>query len=405
MDKDALLNATPIRGSNQVTVRGFNERLVLHLVRKCGTLTKAAATQATGLSPNAVSVIFNALEADKLLLRGEPIRGRVGQPSVPMRLNPAARHDIGFKIGRHSFDLVVVDFCGKVIARRSARHRYPTPTAMRAFVKENLRPTLRSAKLRREDIAAFGVAMPSELWHWTEDFDAPRDEMEVWERLDVAAELRPFVPGTISVENDGTCACRAELIFGPQPQPQDVIYFFIGTLIGGGIVLNGSVFKGRRGTSGGFGPLRIPDEPGGTRLIDHASLTILQRLVAEAGRDPDLLRPDAPDWQALEPMVTAWIGRTARSLAHAIVSTQAVIDFEAVVIDGAFPASIRGRIVDAVGQYLGKLDLQGVVRPAITPGHFGDVARALGAASFDISTNYMIDQNTLQRKDMPARTG
>lgn len=399
MDKNALLKAMPIRGSNQVTVRGFNERLVLHLIRKCGTLTKADATQATGLSPNAVSVIFNALEADKLLLRGEPIRGRVGQPSIPMRLNPQARHDLGLKIGRRSFDMVVADFCGTVVARRTMRHRYPTPAGVLEFVRVNLRPLLRSAKVRREDISAFGVAMPSELWHWTEDFGAPLEEMNAWRQFDVAKELRPLVPGTITVENDATCACRAELIFGPPAQAQDFIYFFIGTFIGGGIVLNGSVFKGRQGNAGGFGPLRIPDEPGGTRLIDHASLAILEQLVIAEGRDPERLGPDAPDWDPLDPAVTTWIGRTARSLAHAIVSTQAVLDFEAVVIDGAFPSAVRNRIVEAVGNQLDRLDLQGVIRPAIAPGTFGDVARALGAAANDISTNYMIDQNTLNRRE------
>ena len=299
-DKDDLLRSSPIRGSNQSTVRGFNERLVLHLIRQYGALTKAEATRATGLSANAVSVIFRALEADGLLLRGEPIRGRIGQPSVPVRINPDARHYVGFKIGRRSFDLVVANFAGAVIARRTRRHPYPTPAGTLDFLRAEMPPLLRSAKKRRREISGFSIAMPSELWHWTDDFGAPRAEMEAWRSFDVEAELRDLVPGPISIENDGTAACRAELVFGPQAQKQDFIYFFVGTFIGGGIVLNGSVFTGRRGNSGGFGPLRIPDEPGGQRLVDHASLVVLEKMVAAQGQDPAQLHGASADWGGLE---------------------------------------------------------------------------------------------------------
>ncbi|MCE0504069.1 MULTISPECIES: ROK family transcriptional regulator [unclassified Roseivivax] len=394
-DKEDMLRATPFRGSNQTTVRGANERLVLHLVRQCGALTKAEATRATGLSPNAVSVIFKALEADGYLLRGDPIRGRVGQPSVPMRLNPAVRHYLGLKIGRHSYDLVAADFLGQVVARRTARHAYPTPTSAAAFLRGALRPLLRSARLKPEDLSGSSVAMPSELWHWTEDFGAPSEEMAAWRDFDAARDLGPLLPGPISTENDGTAACRAELVFGPRRSHSDFVYFFVGAFIGGGLVLNGSVFAGARGNSGGFGPMRVPDEPGGQRLVDHASLVVLERLLAEAGEDPAALYRDPEAWEAFEPVVGPWILRAARSLAHAIVSTLAVIDVEAVVIDGAMPPGMRARLVREVGRQLDLLDLQGVIRPEVEAGHFGSVARALGAAAYRISADHMVDGSRL----------
>ncbi|MBB4123205.1 ROK family transcriptional regulator [Martelella radicis] len=397
-DKEDLLLSTPIRGSNQTAVRGFNERLVLHLIRQYGALTKAEATRATGLSPNAVSVIFKALEADGLLLRQAPIRGRVGQPSVPMCLNPDARHYVGLKVGRRSFDMVIADFTGAVVARRLRQHSYPTPDGMLDFIKTNLTPLLRAAGKKRGDMSGFSVAMPSELWHWRDVFDAPREEMGAWQDLDIKGMLNGFVPGPVTCENDGTAACRCELVFGPQNHRQDFIYFFAGTFIGGGIVLNGSVFTGRRGNSGGLGPLRIPDEPGGHRLIDHASLAVLERQITKAGGDPNALYVENPDWDQFEPLVGDWIARAGRSLGHAIVSTLAIIDFEAVIIDGAFPDAVRARLVGEVRRQMDQLDLQGVYRPEIGPGHFGSVARALGAAAHCISTDYMIDQNTLQRK-------
>ena len=45
-------------------------------------------------------------------MRGEPIRGRVGQPSVPLSINPEGAFFLGLKVGRRSADLVLVDFLG-----------------------------------------------------------------------------------------------------------------------------------------------------------------------------------------------------------------------------------------------------------------------------------------------------
>ena len=115
-------------------MRAQNERLVLSLVRQHGALAKSDIARITGLSAQTVSVIMRALEQDGLLLRGEPVRGRIGQPSVPMSLNPKGAFFLGLKIGRRSADLTLVDFLGRVLATERQVYRYPTPSAVVAFV-------------------------------------------------------------------------------------------------------------------------------------------------------------------------------------------------------------------------------------------------------------------------------
>lgn len=381
-----------MKGSNQLTVRDSNERLVLHLIRRHGAMTKAEATRDTGLSPNAISMIFNALEQDGMLLRGEPMRGRIGQPSTPMRLNPDARLYVGLKIGRRGFDLVLVDFCGAVRAYESQSHDYPTPERTVAFLREKLEGLLRQAGVTSADIAGSGVAIPSQIWHWSGDFGALQDEMEVWRGHDIAATLAGILPGPILVENDATAACYAEWVFGARQARPDSLYFFVGTFIGGGVVLDGAVYRGCRGNAGALGPLRIPDEPGGTRLVDHASLSVLSQMLARHGKTREALLTPPVDWAELEPVLSDWILRSARSLAHAVVSASAVIDFEEVIIDGAFPPEIRARMARLLDSRLSKLDLGGIPYPAVVQGSFGEIARAVGAAALHVNDRYMLRQ-------------
>src|ERR1700750_122683 len=76
------------RGTGQSGVKLYNERLILSLVRSHGRLSKTEIARRTGLSTQTSSVIMKHLERDGLLVREEPMRGKVGQPSIPMSLNP-----------------------------------------------------------------------------------------------------------------------------------------------------------------------------------------------------------------------------------------------------------------------------------------------------------------------------
>lgn len=396
-EREASLRSYRQKGSNQIAVRSYNERLILQLVREHGTLTKAEASRATGLSANATSVIFRSLEAEGLLTRDKPIRGRIGQPSTPMRINAGAQRYVALKIGRRTLELAVVDFSGRILGQRRRALDFPTPERALDFFRSELSGLLRSVKASRKAISGMGIAMPFELWSWTEEFGAPRARMDAWRSFDAAAEFGRLVSWPIMVENDGTAACRAEQVFGPHRDWQDWIYFFVGTFIGGGIVLNGSVFPGRRGNSGGFGPLRVPMHQGGDRLVDHASLIVLERSISQAGGEPFAIHDADADWDAFEPQIAPWLARAAESMAHAIASSLAVLDFEAVVVDGAMPDRIRDRLVGALREQLQRIDRQGIQLPAVEAGIFGHDARIAGSAAAFVSAGYMIDQNTLMR--------
>src|SRR4029077_9054605 len=97
------------RGADQSGLRLYNERLVLSLIRSHGSLSKTEIARQTGLSIQTSSVIMKHLESEGLLVREEPIRGKVGQPSIPMSLNPEGAFSIGFKFGRRSASFVLMD--------------------------------------------------------------------------------------------------------------------------------------------------------------------------------------------------------------------------------------------------------------------------------------------------------
>lgn len=387
----------PAGGANQVRVRAYNERLVLSLVRRHGGQAKSEIAKRTGLSAQTVSVIMRALEKDGLLIRGEPVRGRVGQPSVPMYLNPDAVFSFGVKIGRRSADLVLMDFVGTIRHQVHQTYRYPLPDKiMRLMVDGIAEISAKLSRSEREKVAGVGISAPFELWNWAEEVGAPVGAMDVWRTFDLHAEAAAALPYPVFLQNDATSACGAELVFGVGPTHPDFVYFFIGSFIGGGIVLNSAVFAGRSGTAGAIGPLPVRDRNGQTRqLLDIASIFVLENLLHDRGIDPEPLWYSADEWVDFGEPLETWIRDCAMALAQAIVAAASLIDFSAAVIDGGFPGWVRERLVQATNEEVDRLDLQGIIRPEILEGKVGAQARAIGGASLPIFARYLLDQNVL----------
>jgi predicted NBD/HSP70 family sugar kinase len=326
-----------------------------------------------------------------------PQRGKVGQPLVPFSLNPEGAFSIGLKVGRRSGDLILLDLTGKVRRKVHKPYHFPTPQKLVDFVAVGLQELLSDlSPMQRDRICGLGIAAPFELWNWEEAVGAPHDVLEAWRDFDLVGEIAKLGDWPVHFSNDATAACAAELLFGRGNQFHTYAYFFVGYFIGGGIVINGHIFPGRTGYAGAIGPLPH-SAPDGTpqQLIHNASLFVLENQLQAAGLDPMLLARSPEDWGEIGPELNIWLEQTANSLAFAAVATMSVVDFEAIIVDGAMPANVRAELVRKIRLAVAGHDLRGLPKFSIEEGSIGSDARAMGAASLSLFANYIIDRDVL----------
>ncbi|GGH12776.1 sugar kinase [Alsobacter metallidurans] len=392
------------RGTNQSGVRLYNERLVLSLVRRHGPLPKADIARMTGLSAMTTTTIMNRLESEGMLVRQEKQRGRVGQPSVPHALNPDGAFSLGLKIGRRSAELVLVDFVGKVRARLREIYRYPDPPALTAWIETALgRATGELTPAQRRRILGIGVAAPFELWNWEAEVGAPRAVLDAWRSFDVKAQVARISGLDVQVCNDATAACGAELMVGRGGRYRDFAYVFFGSFVGGGVVLNGQLYPGGSGNAGALGSMPVARlDPRGAlvrpQLLRQASIYLLEKRLLAAGIDPSPIWTRPSEWAEFGPHLDAWIDEAAKALAPAVIACTAVIDFQAVIIDGAFPDAVRRRLVAAVATEAETLDREGLTPAAIVEGAVGPDARALGAAMLPLLSGFAPHRDVLLKE-------
>lgn len=381
-------------GVNQSGLRNHNERLLLSMLQRNGPLPGSDLARLAGLSPQTVSVILRKLEKDGLLQRGKPLRGKVGKPSVPMGLNPDGVFSLGVTIGRRNAKIILMDFTGVVRAERAIGFQYPLPNEIFAFLRGGCADLIGvlPGKLQ-ERICGIGIAAPFELWNWHEMVGASAEEFALWQDVSFREEVAEFSDLPVHIVNDATAACRAEHVYGRGKEFRDYAYFFVAAFVGGGVVLDHSVFEGHQGNAGALGSLRSVGPNGESRqLIDIASIHLLEARLAEVGLDPSALWTSG-DWSPYERYVEPWIRQTAQELAKAALSTCAVIDFEAILIDGGLPADVKRTLVERTRRYISNQDTRGLIPPQIEAGEIGHKAREIGAACGPIWSQFLLKSN------------
>ncbi len=395
-DPDAPGHLKP-RGSSQGGLRQYNERVVLQALRLHGALPAAELARLTHLTAQTISMITKRLLDDGLLLKGAPQRGKVGQPSVPLSLNPDGAFSIGIKVGRRSLDVLLLDFAGQARERWTIGYDFPDPDAVLPEIGLRLREVRRKlGPERRERLQGIGIAAPLQLSAWRELLGADPEVAAKWDRIDLRAEVEALSGLPVQLLKDTAAACVAELVAGRGRALKSFLYVFVDTFIGGGLVLDSQLRAGLNGNAGAIGSLPLGMGRGDSppaQLLGVASLLNLEQAWAAAGLATDAAGDERALQAPWEPVTRAWLEDAASAVALAVDSAACLLDLEAVILDGSFSPALRDLMQASVQAALNRYDWRGVVRPAVLTGTIGSDARALGGALLPLYANFAPDRD------------
>ncbi|MEQ1768615.1 MAG: ROK family protein [Devosia sp.] len=384
-------------GTTQAETRVYNERLVVALVRRHGQLSKSDLARLTSLAPQTITTIVNRAAENQLLLRREPLRGRLGQPSVPFALNPEAAFAFGLKVDHRSADLALVNFVGDVVAFERVDFDYPTPSEIMIFAKAAIGRMRRKHKAIPADrIAGLGIASPFHHWSLAHDAQVPKGKLDAWNQIDIRADLDRAFDFPVYLFSDATVCAAAELMFGAGTSCADFIYAYVGHSLGGGLVLDHHLFPGRNRMAAAIGelPVRLSGKRG-DQVSALREVASLQSLAGRLKAGDDRVWSSPEDWGDLGGAVGEWVAEVADSLAQATRSAVALLDVDNIVIDGAIPVDVRKEIAKATRRNLARTLADRPEPFSVLEGKFGHYAPAIGGASIPLLVKYSNDKESL----------
>ena len=196
------------------------------------------------------------------------------------------------------------------------------------------------------------------------------------------------------VENDSICFALAELMFGAAKGFKNVIGIIVGTGIGGGLILDGRLYKGRDGGAGHIGHTTV--DPSGPRCgcgqYGHfeswcSGKHITQRYVAAGGKihDPDPKKIfHSKDKDAVAEKI---MGETYEKFGMALANLINTFNPEIIVLGGGvsnLPSEFYSKVTAAAKRYAYPAFSEGM---KIVRNSLGDDAGVFGAAALALNQN------------------
>jgi predicted NBD/HSP70 family sugar kinase len=407
---EAATSSTPAhfkpRGSNQMGMRQYNERVVLQAIRLHDSLAKADLARLTHLSTQTVSLIIDRLHADGLVVKQAAVRGKVGQPSVPIALNPDGAFAIGIKIGRRSCDTLLLDFTGQVRERANLSYDFPDPQILFAHLQTQL-ATLpaRLGEHAAQRIAGVGIAAPLSLGGWHSLLGVSAERTHAWDSIDMAARVQAMTALPVQQVKDTAAACVAELVAGRGRSVRSFVYLFIDTFIGGGVVIDSQWRSGLRGNAGAIGSMPLhaahAQSTNGPppQVLSVASLYRLEQRFTAAGLEAAACYDDRALSDGYAEHTTAWLQDASAAIALVVQNTACVLDMEAVIIDGSLGRGLLTLLRQTLGAALAAYSWEGISAPEVLLGTIGPDARAMGGALLPLYSSFAPDRELFLKLD------
>jgi glucokinase len=166
----------------------------------------------------------------------------------------AARRDyfVGVDLGGTSLRAVVVDAAYRMLA--SEKVRTPVrekPQVTIASIGDVVEEAIKTAGVRRADVVAVSVGAPGAI-------DVRRAIVKQapnlgWTNVRLGAALRRRLLVPVLVDNDVNVGMMGEHALGSGRGAKNLVGIFVGTGIGGAILINGRLFEGATGSAGEIG--------------------------------------------------------------------------------------------------------------------------------------------------------
>lgn len=129
------------------------------------------------------------------------------------------------------------------------------------FLSQKVDSLLDGAGLSRDDVRGVGAAFPSSV-DYKRGVTLESSNIVSLNEQPVRDMLRQKLQLPVFVDNDGNVAALAEHKYGAGRGYDNLIYATLATGIGGGLILNGQLYRGMHGMAGEIGHMFVSDSTG-----------------------------------------------------------------------------------------------------------------------------------------------
>ncbi|UZN04485.1 ROK family transcriptional regulator [Cellulomonas sp. S1-8] len=320
---------------------------ILDVIRAAGTISRVELTRATGLTAATISTVVRRLIDEGLVVEAGRAESTGGKPRMLLQLDPAARFAVGVHLDHAGITYVIANLGGQVVARwRRPGTGSDDPRDVVARIAAEISATVARVGVDPARLLGVGVVSPGPLSTSTGMTLAP-PVMQHWADFPLAEAIEDAVGLPVLLDNDATASALGEYWSGGVPTGAVCAALYMATGIGAGIIVDGTVYRGRSSNTGEIGHVCVDvDGPrcwcGGRGCVEVLAgpTAVVARATAAGIALPG--RNVTEDFAALaraasrgEDVPMRLLAESARYLGVAAQALANILDLDLVVLTGA----------------------------------------------------------------------
>jgi predicted NBD/HSP70 family sugar kinase len=335
-------------------LKDLNERTVLEAIRAGAPISRAEISRRAGISKPTVSLALQSLLHAGLVREAAPDGDGPSYGAVFFESVPEAALVLGIDLGARFVRGAVCDLSGRVRARHDVELRRAHASTALETIAELVDTLVDVSGLGRDIVDGIVVGVPGAV-DATDGTIRLATNVADLEGAAFAEALGGSLELPVTLENDVNLAAVGERWQGVARGVDDFAFLSIGTGMGAGLVLEGELHRGRRGTAGevdyafgGFG-----------EDVDPCAGAVAELAGVVASEDNTSLAPpfDARDVfaaaRAGDDAASSVVAEVARRIALHAVPFAVAVDIDLVVLGGGIGAN-GDLILEPVRRHLGE---------------------------------------------------
>lgn len=246
-------NLKKFRVASSETARDINRRIVLNLVRKNQPISRADLARQSGLQRSTVSAITEQLISERWLLEGATGDLPRGRKPTFLHLNSDRASIIGVDIQPELTTLAVSSMDMRILTRESMT----TGREPKDFIERlgrRIQDLMRAYP--NNSYEGIGISVPGRV-----DISSHRLTFTPnlhWENVDLKTPLEQLTGLPVQIENAANACALSELWSGRHGEgTSNLVTITVSAGIGVGMIMDGQLLRGSKGTTGEFGHVSI----------------------------------------------------------------------------------------------------------------------------------------------------
>jgi predicted NBD/HSP70 family sugar kinase len=235
-------------------IKTNNKKRIIKLLAHERELTKLEVSRKLDISVPTVSTIVGELIEEGILEEAGMATSTGGRKPVIIRFLPQSRYSIGIDLGKNFIRAVITDLDGKIVEDKEQFLEAINEAVVLDNIKSLVDNTLCENESIKDKVLGIGISLPGTV-------KESELKLEIAPNLKLKnlcfKELENYFKLPVYVENEANAGALAESNLGIAKKLNNLIYISITEGIGGGIIINERMYKGKSRRAGEIGHMTI----------------------------------------------------------------------------------------------------------------------------------------------------